>query len=85
MLTGSELAISLKINLFKLCNLLWQKKCTVCAFAIRMSLNCPRIFPTKLKNSYLFSRKVSLLGNVKHLFLKKICGQQSWRKAPTPK
>ena len=72
MLTGSELAISLKINLFKLCNLLCQRKRTMCAAA--MSLNCPRIFPTKLKNLQLFSRKLSLLDNVKYLFLKKICG-----------
>ena len=83
MLTGSELAINLKLNLFKLCNLLWQRKCTVSAEVI--SLNCPRIFPTKLKNLQLFSRKVSLLDNVKYLFLKKICESQSWRMAPTPK
>lgn len=34
MLTGSELAVSLKLHLFKLCNLLWQRNWAECVFVI---------------------------------------------------
>lgn len=39
MLAGSELAVSLKLRLYKQCNLLWQRNCAECVVVIEGTIS----------------------------------------------